>query len=176
MGTSESVKIPPIISLLALVCDLLVKAFSLTLEKLALAYFPVRVRKSVTVPSNAVKRRNGKQTGGRRLALRASLRPPVSTLAWHFLDWEAGIASAGEHADLSNPYLLPHDVIFLHGNTKPLTADRRRECMRRNCSGFMDHHTWNLDVVPSDFVFFLDLVRRACLPNNIQTRSLAVTF
>jgi hypothetical protein len=29
---------------------------------------------------------------------------------------------------------------------------------------------------PVILFFFLDLVRRACLPNNIQTRSLAVTF
>ena len=37
---------------------------------------------SVIEPSNAVKCRNDKQTEGRRLALRASLRPPVSTLNW----------------------------------------------------------------------------------------------
>ena len=43
---------------------------------------------SVTEPSYAVKRRNGLQTGGRRLALRASLRPPVNTLAW--LGWLGG--------------------------------------------------------------------------------------
>jgi hypothetical protein len=50
-------------------------------RKVSVSIFPVIVRKSVTVKSNAVKRRNGKETGGRRLALRASLRPPVSTLA-----------------------------------------------------------------------------------------------
>ena len=50
-------------------------------RKVSASIFPVRVRESVTVPSNAVKRRNGKQTGGRRLALRASLRSPFSTLA-----------------------------------------------------------------------------------------------
>jgi len=37
----------------------LVKALSLTSESLALAYSPVRVKGSVTEPSDAVKRRNG---------------------------------------------------------------------------------------------------------------------
>ena len=37
--------------------------------------------------SDAVKRRNGKQTGGRRLALHANLRPPLNTLAWLGLAW-----------------------------------------------------------------------------------------
>ena len=37
---------------------------------------------SVIEPSFAIKCRNGEQTGGRRLARSASLRPRVRTLAW----------------------------------------------------------------------------------------------
>ena len=62
--------------------DLAEQWFCQTNRKVSVSIFPVRVRKCVTEPSNAVKRTNGKQTGGRRLVLRASLRPAVSTLAW----------------------------------------------------------------------------------------------
>ena len=59
-------------------------------RKVSVSIFPVRVRKSVIVPSNAVTRRNGKQAGGRRLALRASLRPQLALwLAW-LAGWLAG--------------------------------------------------------------------------------------
>ena len=69
-------------------------------RKVSAGVFPVRVRKSVTLPSNAVKRRNGKQTGGRRLALRASLRPPVSTLA----GWLIGMDVNGDKTKYIDVY------------------------------------------------------------------------
>jgi hypothetical protein len=52
-----------------------VKALSLTSK--SLAYSPVRVKVSVIKPSDSVKRRNGYQTGGRRIARSASLRPQL---------------------------------------------------------------------------------------------------
>ena len=63
MGTSESVKIPPIISLLALVCDLLVKAFSLTLEKLALAYSPLELGSLLQCPAMRSNARKANRRG-----------------------------------------------------------------------------------------------------------------
>jgi len=42
---------------------------------------------SVIENSYAVKHRNGKQTGGRRHALRASLLPQLELLAWLGLVW-----------------------------------------------------------------------------------------
>ena len=62
-----------------------VKALSLTSKLFALAYFPVGVKVSVIEPSDAVKRRNGYQTGGRRLALHASLCPQLTL--WLGLAW-----------------------------------------------------------------------------------------
>jgi hypothetical protein len=53
-------------------------ALSLTSKPLGLAYSPVRVKVSIIEPSSVVKRRNGQQTGGRQLALRASLRPQLT--------------------------------------------------------------------------------------------------
>jgi hypothetical protein len=69
-----------------------VKAVSLTSKSLALAYSPVRVKVYVIEPSDAVKRRNGQQTGGRRLALRASLRPQLAL--WLGLAWRRYVSVA----------------------------------------------------------------------------------
>jgi len=44
---------------------------------------------SVLEPSFAIKRRNGQQTGGRRLALRASLRPQLEL--WLGLAWNPAV-------------------------------------------------------------------------------------
>lgn len=62
--------------------------------------------------------------------------------------------SAGEHAGLSTPNLLPQGIFILQGNTKPVTADRRCKCMLPNWSVFMDHRAWNLEGVSRDFVSF----------------------
>jgi hypothetical protein len=81
---------------------------------------------SITEPSYAVKRRNDKQTGVSRLALRASIRPPVSILAW------LGLAFLGLD---SESFSIRHvskqkqiGSLFLHKGTPaiPLSANMHK--------------------------------------------------
>jgi hypothetical protein len=58
--------------------------------------------------------------------------------------------SVTEHTSHSKPQLLLQNILSLHVNTKPLTADRTCEYLWHNCRGYMDHCSF---AIPSDFVF-----------------------
>ena len=69
---------------------------------------------SVTEPSYAVKRRNGQQTGGRRLALRASLRPQLTL--WLGLAWLGSSLKVETVAHIRSLYIT--DCVFYNVITR----------------------------------------------------------